>query len=454
MTSINAIVNIALTIEGTAVTQAAFNQPLIVGTNAPRTVTAYASAAAMLVDGFVTANPEYIYAQKSFSQELAPPLVYVGKRTSAVAQVDTFSVGTLGTTGAVFSFTLNGTTISYTEQMSDTQALVLNGLLTAIGTAFPTNAPVTGAVSGSGGSATLTLTSATAGAGITYGTITSNLTHTAVTPNHGIVDDLTTIRNTTNGDLWYGLCLCSNSDADILQTAAYIESTGSKIFAAASADGAIETSSTTDLASQLKALGYTRTLLIFSPNNYNLGIDAGLLGGQLPQAPGSSTWKFKTVVGCTPDNFTASQRQFLIGTQGVSTGKNVNIYETIGGVNIIEEGMMVGGQFIDVTVFLDWLTATMQSNVYAGLVSVPKVPYTDKGITSIANLVRQTLKQGSDDGGNGGISAASIVVTQTPLADIPSQSQIGRILPAGALTFSCQLTGALHFVNITGTIVL
>lgn len=451
MSALDQIVNIVISQATAAIPQAGFGIPLIVGpkgfTNSD-VIRYYSSPSALLDDGFTTSDIEYTYLVEAFEQALSPTLVGVGKRTTAVAQVDTIAVNTLVTSHA-YSFMLNGTLISYTSSGGDTQQSILTALNTAITTAFPTNTPTSGVVTGTGAGALLTLTSTEIGLGVSYASFDADLTHVALTPNNGIQDDLTKIINASND--WYGLALCSNVVADIKQAAAFIE-TLEKIYIAASGDAAINTTSTTDIASVLKGKGYKRTALMYSPASYNLGMDAAWLGGQLPETPGASTWKFKQLVGISPDAFTSASRARLIGTPGVSVGKSVNIYEAVGGVNITEEGWMVGGQFIDITVGIDWLKSTMQTNIYSLLVNNPKVPYTDKGVAVVENAVRQTLKQGSDDGGTGLLDHTSIVVTVTPVADIPANTRAARILPAGAITFSARLTGALHFVVVTGTV--
>ena len=452
-TALDQIVDVVITQQTSAVPQAGFGVPLIVGptgfTNSDL-IRYYTAPAAMLTDGFTTSSPEYLYAVEATEQALSPLTFAVGKRLAAVAQVETYAVSTLAASH-LYQFTLNGSVISYTSGLSDTEQVILAGLLADIAVEFPTNPPVSGVVTGTGPGALLTLTSTAPGAGYTSSAVDVDLTNAHITANHGIQDDLANILNQSNGNNWYGLVLCSNDDNDILQAAAYIE-TLKKIFVAASNDAAIVTTSTTDLASKLHGKSYKRTALLFSPGSYNQGIDAAWVGGQLPQVPGSSTWKFKQLVGISPDYFTANQRAILIGSPGVSTGKTVNIYETVGGVNITEEGWMVGGQFIDITVGLDWLQSTIQTNVYAQLVNNPKIPYTDKGLAVIENALRQSLQQASDDGGTGLLDHTTITVTSVPVSTIPANIRAQRILPLGALSFQARLTGAFHFVNINGIV--
>lgn len=453
-TALDQIVNVQITQETQAVPQAGFGIPLIVGPTGfdnSDVLRYYSSPQAMLADGFTTSDPEYIYAVEAFEQALSPTQVGIGKRTTAVAQVDTLAVSTLSTTH-LYTLQIDLVVVSYQAVGGDTQQVILAGLLADIATVFPSGAPVTGVVTGTGSGALLTLTASVPGNGVSYSAIDADLTHVAVTPNHGIADDLLAIIDVPNiGNLWYGLALCSNTDADILQAASFIE-TLQKIFIAASADSAIATTSTTDLASILHGKGYKRTALVFSLASANMGMDAAWLGGQLPQVPGASTWKFKQLAGISPDSYTAAKKAILTGVPGISTGKTVNIYETVGGVNITEEGWMVGGQFIDITVGIDWLVSTMQANVYANLVNNPKIPYTDKGVAVIKAAVQQTLKQGSDEGGTGLIDATSISISVVPVSSIPANTRAERILPANSIVFSCRLTGAFHFIVINGIV--
>lgn len=263
------------------------------------------------------------------------------------------------------------------------------------------------------------------------------------TNSGSLVTDIQAIQGVS--DLWYGLSVTSNLAADIEAVAAYIE-TQLKVFVGASSDAAIITSSSVDVASVLKGLAYKRSALLYSAQA-NKGPDAAWLGGQLPQVPGASTWKFKQLVGITPDIFTATQRNYAIGVPG-TPGKNCNIYETVGGVGITEEGTMAGGQFIDLTVGIDWLTSTMKTNVFSLLVNALKIPYTDQGAAIIQNGVFQTLRQGV---ANGLIDGSSpITVTVPSVLSVSTTLRAERVLPN--VNFSCRLAGALHFVQINGTV--
>lgn len=352
MATIDQIVNVVISLQSTAVPQVGFGIPMILGTSSvisPDLIRFYTSTDAMLEDGWLSTDAEYIHAAKAFSQAIRPTQVAIGRR--------------------------NGGTMAA---------------------------------------------------------------------------DIAAIQAVTNGDSWYGLIITSKVKADILAAAAYIE-TQKKIFVACSSDSDIPTAATGDLMTALKGFSYKRTALIYTLDALNAaeGPDAAWVGGQLPQTPGASTWKFKQLVGIAPDNYTGTQRNILVGDPPAGiTGKNANIYETVGGVNITEEGWMAGGQFIDITVGIDWLQAEIQTNIYALLVSNPKVPYTDAGGAALQNEITKAIKQGIANGLIDGKSPYSVTVP--PVLEESSNNRAIRYLPDA--TFSCRFSGAYHFIKVTGTV--
>jgi len=448
MAAIDQIVKVNITQQTAAVSQASFSIPLIIGPTVPTSgpvAQVYFEPSGLLANGYTTSSPEYIYALELFDQPLTPTEFVVGQRTAAVAQVDTFAVNTI-VASHVYQFTMAGLIVSYTAGGSETQQSILEGLLADIATVFPTGNPVSGAVSGSGAGALLTLTSVTPGAGVSYSAIDADLTHVAATANKGIANDLAAIIAVNN--LWYGAILCSNVDYDILQLAAAIQAL-KKIFIAASNDSAIATSATTDIMSVMKALSYSRSGLVFSPLNYNTGIEAGWMGGQLPAVPGSNNWAFKTVIGAQPDSLSDNQVAILIGDPiaGVQ-GKNANIYQTVGGQDITQMGTMASGQFIDITIGVDWLESTIQSNVFTALTQAAKIPYTDAGTTVLISAVKAAIDLGV---ANGLIDGASpITISAAPVLSVPQSQRALRIAPT--ITFSCRLQGAFNAVIVNGTV--
>lgn len=401
-------------------------------------IRAYTTPASMLTDGFQTTDPEYIRAEELVEQDLTPPIFYVGRYGTPVAQVTTVTPDVSSQTVQHFIQTIASVPYDFTSDASPTAAEVVTGLIALINADSACPATATGTT-------TLILTAKVAGGG--FSTAESlNLTAVQTTPNHSIVDDIAQAQ--VQNDSWYGVSICSNADGDIEQTAAFIEAQ-TKIFIGVSADSAIGTSSTTDIGSVLKGKSYKRTALMFSPASFNQGIEAGWLGGQLPATPGSNNWAFKTIVGVSPDTLSATQQVICIGIPEAGTqGKNVNIYQTVGGVNITEMGTMAGGQYIDITVGVDWLKSTIKTNLFAALVNSLKIPYTDKGTQVLISAVEAAIQQGVN---NGLIDGQSLISVTAPLvATVPINQRANRISPT--ISFTCRLQGAFNAVIVQGTV--
>jgi hypothetical protein len=445
MSAIDTLININISVISKAVPQKSFSIPLIIGpttTGWSDFVHAYTSAADMLSDGFTTSSPEYVYALELTEQGLVPTQFYVGRRTLAVIQVDTITPTAVDNT--LYEVTIGTANYSYTSGSGATVSQIVSGLIALI------NADSTAPCIASG-SVTLILTAKVAGAGFQT-SINANvdlaLVHT--TANHGIADDLNNIISENNN--WYGIVLCSNADSDIEQLAAAVQPL-IKIFLAASSDSAIATSSNTDLLSNLQGKNYTRTALIYSPGSANLGIDAAWLGGQLPAIPGSNNWAFQTLVGISPDNISDNSRSIIIGDPVAQVaGKNGNIYTTVAGVDITQMGIMVGGQFIDITIGADWLQNQIQTNIYQLFVNAAqahtKVPYTNKGTAQLIQCVQSAIDVGIVNGLIDG--AQKISITAPDVTTISITQRANRVAPT--ISFTCVLQGAFNAAVVNGTV--
>lgn len=447
MAAIDQVVSVNITNQTAAVPVVSFATPLIVGPSAPGwtdAVRVYSTPSALLTDGYTITSPEYVYALELYAQAITPAQFLVGRRILATpSQTDTFSVGTV--LAAAYTLTVNGTSVAYTATGTDTQ----QSILTALGANIAAATQATVSVAGTGSSALLTVV-APVGVTLTYTTIDSKLTRTVVQAGPGafnpIATDLTSISAQNN--TWYGMVIAGASDADILAAAAYIEA-NQKLYLALSVTSAIGTTATTDVLSTLKGRAYKRTALLFSPANAASGAEAAWMGGQLPATPGSNDWAYKTLVGITPDSLTATQVSTVVGSPIAGTaGKNGNIYTSVGGIPVTQQGITVSGQYIDITIGLDWLQKTMQANIYAAIVNATKIPYTDAGVAILISAVRATIDQGVSNGLIDG--ATAIVITAPGVLTVPTNQRANRIAPT--ITFTCRLAGAVQSVLVSGTV--
>lgn len=400
----------------------------------------YTDPADMLTDGFLISDPEYIHAVALKSQAIKPDQWIIGKFTAPIAQVNTLAVNTV-TVGHVYALTLNSIVISYTAIGGDTQQSILTALLAAIGVAYPSNPPVTGAVTGTGAGALLTLTSTVAGIGVDYTAVDALLTLLQTVANHSIVQDIVTLQaGLLPEQQFYGLLVTSKVAANVLQVAKYIE-TQLAVYLAASLDAAIITTATTDIASLVKALSLDRTMILYSAGANTQAPDAAWMGYMLPTQPGVGNWAEKTLKNVTADNLTPTQISNALA-------KNANVYVPMGGAGILLYGTCASGEYFDVTIFLDWLASTMQSNVFRVQTDPTnlKIPYTQGGIAMIEAPVAETMQDGQDNQG----LAPGWTVFGPDINDVSPADKASRTL--NGVGFDGTLAGAINKVNIQGSV--
>lgn len=436
--SLQSIVNISISTESAAVTQAGFGVPLILGYDCPAGFTErvrfYEDLASMVTDGFSATGPTYLMASAVLAQTPRVVEVAVGRCAKPTQR---WAITPVAANTTVYSMTVNGNAVSYASDGSATVTEIIAGLKTAIDA-------LSLAVTVSDQTTYMRIVANTAGATFSVSvpvTQTANLAIAQDTVDVSLAADLAAIAAEDN--TWYGLLNPFASSALHQLVAAYAEA-NKKLFIAQTQDSAVITvssgSDTTSIAYILKAASDARTALIYNPNNTAFS-DGAWAGKCLPLDPGSETWKFKTLNGSTVTVLTTTQKTN-------ASNKNCNTYCTTAGVNITEEGKVAVGEFIDVVRFRDWLEATMAESIFGALARTKKIPYTDAGVAVIEGLVRAALKAGVDVGGLSGNPAP--VVTVPLVANVDPSDKAARILRN--VKFDAVLAGAIHFVDISGTV--
>lgn len=250
--------------------------------------------------------------------------------------------------------------------------------------------------------------------------------------------------NNENGD-WYRFVIIPNVPAtpndEYLDAAEWTETQKKRLFIQTLETDTLNAALSTDLAAQLKALGYDRTVVQYHlAANTDEDVHASWVGEGSPFDPGSSTWAYKTLKGVTADKLTTAQK-------AAAWGKNCNTYTTVGGVSITEKGVVASGEFIDILDGIDWIESRLQETVFGSLVNLRKIPYDDSGIQMIRGLVKSVL----DEAGRKGIlQGDTIEVTAPKYKDIPSADRMARHLPD--IKFTALLQGAIHTVAISGVV--
>lgn len=264
---------------------------------------------------------------------------------------------------------------------------------------------------------------------------------------------------------WYGLAVAAASDTtvtddDILAAAAAIESASqSRVFAVTSgSEEILSKTSTTDLASRLKAAGYARTFIQYSTKSRFAAISAFARAFTVNFSGSNTTLtlKFKTEPGVTYETLTATQAATL-------ESKRVNVYILFANDSaILQQGVMTNGDFFDERHGLDWLQNYVQTNLFNLLyTSTSKIPQTEAGITRLMGNVEASMDQavtnglvapgiwnGSDMGqlSAGDTLTKGYYVYAQPLA---TQSQADReARKAPLIQVACKLAGAVHYADV------
>ena len=428
---IEKVVNISISRQTAGVTQAGFGIPLILGPNkANANVGTYTTLAAVAED-FSTSDAEYLMAQKIFSQTPRPPVIKIAKTSTEVAQVNILTPDVTVQAIAHFIVTIDGVDYDFTSDIDPTATEVVTGLKALINADADCPVDATGAT-------TLILTAKQSGVPFTI-EASANLDNVENTANVGIATDILSVVDKDN--TWYFLELTSKTEHVVLEAAKTIEAM-TKLLIVRNDDAAGRTAATDDLLSQLKALNYFRTAVMYhtKPTQY---ADAGLVGRCAPLPPGSETWAYKTIAGVEADQFTDGEINNL-------DTKNANYYITMGGISVTVNGKVSGGEYIDIIRFIDWLQARMAERIYGTITSVDKIPYTDGGITVVENDMRAVLEAGVKAGGIA--SSQDYTITVPKAIEISPADKAARRLTG--LKFTAKLAGAIHAVEITGNVTL
>lgn len=166
---------------------------------------------------------------------------------------------------------------------------------------------------------------------------------------------------------------------------------------------------------------------------------------------GSETWVNKSLASVSASKFTDTELNTI-------EKDPASYYTQFGNTGLVQGGKVRAGEWIDVIRFRDWLKNDMQTRVVNLLVKNSKIPYTDKGIGLVRNQVIASLKEGTRRGGiaedqyNSDGDLIPGFTTSVPLAaDLTDEQKKSRVLTN--VNFSALLAGAIHVVEVTGSLV-
>ena len=262
---------------------------------------------------------------------------------------------------------------------------------------------------------------------------------------------------------WYGLGIADEDEltpAEITATAAAIQASSlSRVFAVTSSDsGIIDSATTSDVASTLKAAGYSRTFVQYSTKSKYAALSAFGRAFTVNFTGNNTTitLKFKTEPGVTYETLTSAQAAAV-------DAKNANVYVYYANdTAILQQGVMSNGDFFDERHGLDWLQNYVQTNLFNLLyTSTSKIPQTEAGITRLLTNVEMSLDQAVSNGlvapgvWNGGdigqITAGDTLtkgyyVYAQPLSSQAQSDREKRRAPL--IQAAIKLAGAVHYADV------
>jgi len=394
-----------------------------------RTYTSFAGVAA----DFAASDMPYLAAAAIFGQNPRPPKIKVGRLPAPATGHTTVLDFSDHTTGATIAMSIVGPTgvttdiaVTWTTNIATTLGLLETQIELVSGLTATVASPVV-----------------TVAGGATFGRMwhfsgeTANIRDT--TADWDYDDSLTTHAN-VDGD-WYAVITDSNSPKNMNKVARWaLANDRIALFAPQYTKPAqFVTGEFSAGADYTALLANDSAIGLFTGNPRTAFAEAAWAGGMLPRDPGSATWAYKQLAGVGADSWTASERTAIEAYGG-------NHYATEAAVAITRPGKAFGGEWIDVVRGLDWLQAQLEEHLFALLVNSPKLPYTDVGVGQIVSEVRAVLKIAEARG----VLDSGWSVTALAVADQDTLDRAARILRD--VEFSARLAGAIHTINIVGTV--
>lgn len=273
-----------------------------------------------------------------------------------------------------------------------------------------------------------------------------------------------TLAESNMGQQWYGLVVPSAVNADHLAIAAFIEAAGTKhAYGVTTQEGAVLVpAATSDIAYQLKALGYKRTMTQYSSSNPYAVVSAlgRILTTNFNGANTVITLKFKQEPGTVAEYLNTTQANAV-------AAKNCNVFVAYNNsTSILQEGVMADGTFVDIITGTDWLATTIQREIYNLLyTSTTKIPQTDQGMqlltTSVEAVCSQAVVNGLlapgvwNAGGFGNLVQGDYLAKGFYVwaARVSTQSQSDRAARmAVPIQVAAKLAGAIHTANVAITV--
>lgn len=415
--SIGRLVRVSVNLSPLAAARRGFGTLLVIGTSAVidqgERIRAYSSLDAVVGD-FGTSADEYKAAALYFGQTPRPNQLMIGRWINAAVSgllrggiltpaEQTLSNFTAVTAGSL-TISIDGVvkTLSAMNFSTDlnlnavaariTTALAGAGIVTWDGSRFKVTSTTTGASS--------TVGYGTGGVGTPIHTLLKLSSATANAPVVGAVAETPVAAVAALADLsgvWYGsMFSAAITDDQRVEVAALIQGLDlSRIFGVGETSTlALDAVVTNDIGSRLKALNYTRSFVVYSPN---LQAPAAAMGRAFSvnfEANRSTiTLMYKQMPGLVADLLSDTQANTL-------KAKRINVFAAYqNDTAIYQYGVMSGQAYFDEIHGLDWFKDALQNACYNTLYqSKTKIPQTDPGMNQLVTTAASVCVEAVNNG--------------------------------------------------------
>lgn len=201
-----------------------------------------------------------------------------------------------------------------------------------------------------------------------------------------------------------------------------------------------------DDSTEITISGLRRTILFYCDATEDVPVPvAAFVGETAGRAAGSFTYKNMVLSGVAAQELTDSQIDAIHKKGGIT-------FVAKAGDNVTSEGKLAGGEYIDVIDSEDYIIQQLAYKTQKVLNNAAKVPYDNNGIGLLESVALDVLQTAYNNGmiANNEDGTPAYSVNYALREDTKDTDRANRLYLGGSFTFA--LTGAVHEVEITGSI--
>lgn len=226
------------------------------------------------------------------------------------------------------------------------------------------------------------------------------------------------------------------ADDTLAELANYIETTEDKMLFVKVAD-----------ISELEKIGNMDRTMVIVYTGSDEGVEGALVGATAGRVVGSFTYKNIILRGIEPDPLTDAQIDAIHKAGGIS------IVRKAGDV-VTSEGKVTSGEYTDIIDSKDYVIRNIAYGAQKLLNASPKLAFNNAGISQLEGVVTNVLKTAATIG-MVAVDEDGVPLYSTHFAtrnETSREDQASRTYKGGS--FSFELSGAIHYATINGTIEL